>query len=247
MLYSIISGIAIVLVSFVGLFFTSPKIKKYLTKHLSFFVSFSAGVFFLVSFDLVKESIEMGPVSLVLVSAILGFIFFYVFEKIIPESHHHHGDDCDHPHKRKNSLKMLVGDAFHKVADGLIIFPAFIIGFSVGLVTVIGILIHEIIYNISEYFVLIDSGYTNKQALTRNALTSFSVFIGIFLGSLILYTEDIQVFFLSFSAGAFLYLVFHDLIPLHLFRTDRAKAFKHILFFVAGIGVLFLATFHLPH
>src|SRR5690606_1418778 len=102
---------------------------KLLEKNLHYFVSFSAGVFIYVSFHLVEESLELTSVTgLVGLFVAIGIIAFYLLDKILPESHHHHTEaDGEHFHNKKGAKKMLIGDGIHNIGDGIILVPAFMI------------------------------------------------------------------------------------------------------------------------
>src|SRR5690606_11695982 len=110
---------------------------------------------------------------------------------------------------------ILTGDTIHNIADGLVLVSAFSVSNEFGFFVTISILIHEIIQEISEYFVLRDSGFSRKKALSFNFLSSLSIFIGIFIGYVLIQNEIIQAVLLGFSAGIFLHIVFHDLLPYH--------------------------------
>jgi zinc and cadmium transporter len=247
MLDSFIAAIIISAASFIGLIFGSTIAKKIVSRHLKYLVSFSAGVFFFTSFNLFKEAFEIASPYLIFSGAIGGFLFFFLLERILPESHHHHSGDCEHSHAKSGATRMLLGDAFHNIADGIIIVPAFFVSTTVGIITTVSILIHEILQETSEYFVLIGLGYSRWQAISRNVLVSLTIFIGVFIGFTVSSTEAIQAVLLSFSAGAFMYIIFHDLIPLSILKGNKRKAFSHVSFFIFGVLLLFLISVSLPH
>ena len=247
MLNVILAAITISLASFVGLIFGSIFAQKFISKYLQYLVSFSAGIFFFTSFNLFHEAFEIASPSLIFAGAVGGFLLFFFLERFLPESHHLHGGDCKHSHAKSGATRMLLGDAFHNIADGIILVPAFFVSTTVGVITTVSILVHELLQEISEYFVLIGSGYSRRQAILRNGLVSLTIFIGVAIGFLLSSTETIQAVLLSFSAGAFLYIIFHDLIPLSVLKKDKNKAVKHISFFVLGVVLLFIISVSLPH
>jgi zinc and cadmium transporter len=233
-------------VSSVGLLLGSFFFETFISKRLTYLVSFSAGVFAFSSLNLFIESLEISSIYITGAGFLVGFLFFLFFDQVIfPESHHHHDDNCDHGHKNTSAVKMLIGDAVHNVADGIILASAFFVSTSVGVITMVGILIHELLQETSEYFVLIHAGYTKSQAVFRNILVSLTVFIGVFAATKFIVSDTMEAVLLSVSAGAFLYIVFHDLVP----RESLGKTAKitHVIAFVAGILLLFLVSALLPH
>src|SRR5690606_4282039 len=128
---------AIMIVSLVGIIFVWKNLAKLLEKNLHYFVSFSAGVFIYVSFHLIEESLELSPVAgLGSLFVIMGIVSFYLLDKILPESHHHHTEaDGQHFHNKKGAKKMLIGDGIHNIGDGILLVPAFMISPVLGLIT----------------------------------------------------------------------------------------------------------------
>ncbi len=247
MIQSLVAASFIVLVSFVGLIFSSVFARNFISKNLSYLVSLAAGVFLFTAINLMMEASEVASIEFVLAGLASGFLFFFFLDRFIPESHHHHGDGCGHGHSKKGATKMLIGDAIHNMADGLILVPAFLVSTTVGIITTVSILIHEALQEVSEYFVLIDSGYSNRRAVIRNFLVSLTIFLGVFLGAFLSSTSLLQALVLSFSAGAFLHIVSHDLIPKSILRKGGRDVVVHGLFFIAGFFLLYVVSMFLPH
>ncbi len=214
-IYSLSAAFLIMLMSLIGIIFVSKKLANLLEKNLHYFVSFSAGVFLYVSFHLIEETLEMSTtLTYGLLFVLIGIVLFYLLDKIIPESHHHHTEaDGQHNHNRLGAKKMLIGDGIHNIGDGLLLVPAFIISPVMGLITAIGILIHEFIQEVAEFFVLRQAGYTTKEALVRNFAVSSTILIGLLLGWTLIQIEGLLAPIIGLAAGAFLYIVFIDLIP----------------------------------
>jgi len=242
-IYSTLSALAVMVVSLVGIIFVWKNLAKLLEKNLHYFVSFSAGVFIYVSFHLIEEALDLSQAAgLVGLFVAVGIIAFYLLDKILPESHHHHTEaDGQHSHNKKGAKKMLIGDGIHNIGDGIILVPAFIISPALGLITAVGILIHEFIQEIAEFFVLKQAGYTTKQALIRNFAVSSTILIGLVLGFSLGQVDALIAPILGIAAGAFLYIVLVDLIPtLKPFYHQSKKVFVQLVFvFFLGLAVIF--------
>ncbi|MCF7831499.1 MAG: ZIP family metal transporter [Candidatus Pacebacteria bacterium] len=247
----ILSALFISLTSFSGALFASQKAYSWLfeKKNIKFLITFSAGIFGTTAILLSFETFEMLSKTQALIAVISGFVFMLILHKLLPESHHHDTKcpNCE-PKIKKTGIKILVGDTIHNIADGLVLISAFSVSKEFGFFVTISILIHEIIQEISEYFVLRDSGFSRKKALAFNFLSSLSIFVGILIGYVLIQNETIQAVLLGFSAGIFLHIVFHDLLPYHeLQKNDTKNSWKHILVLCLGIGIMILINIATPH
>lgn len=240
--YSLSAALLIMMMSLAGIIFVSQKLAVMLEKKLHYFVSFSAGVFLYVSFHLIEETLEMSStITYGLIFVLAGIILFYLLDKMIPESHHHHTEaDGDHSHNRPGAKKMLIGDGIHNIGDGLLLVPAFVISPITGLITAVGILIHEFIQEVAEFFVLRQAGYTTKQALIRNFAVPTTILIGLVLGWTLIQIEGLLAPIIGLAAGAFLYIVFMDLIPttFPFYRKNKRVFVWLIVSFFLGLATI---------
>ena len=204
----------------------------------------AVGVFLgVVFFELIPETIEASETwgSLTIV---LGFLGFYALAHFLDTYHHHHGDEEDNCAKNSARL-LLIGDAIHNFADGIVIATAFMIDPAIGVVTTIGVALHEIPQEIAEFSVLIRSGYTRTKALWYNLLSASTVIVGtvityVFSGSL-----EGSIFILTgIAAGNLLYIATADLIP-ELRESHRGhfgQTFIATLIGVVGIASIIAYT-----
>lgn len=204
----------------------------------------AVGVFLgVVFFELIPETLEASETwgSLAIV---LGFLGFYALAHLLETYHHHHGDEedtCD-----KNSARLLLtGDAIHNFADGIVIATAFMIDPAIGVITTIGVALHEIPQEIAEFAVLLQSGYTRTKALWYNLLSASTVILGTVITYV--FTESLEgsIFILTgIAAGNLLYIAAADLIP-ELRESHRGhfgQTFVATLIGVAGIASLIAYT-----
>jgi len=142
-----------------------------------------------------------------------------------------------------------LSDGIHNVGDGVVIVAAFAASPLLGVVSTISILVHEMLQEISEFFVLRQAGLSIRTALLYNLLVSSTILIGAIGGYFLLEQfETLEVPLLGLAAGSYLLVVFHDLIP-HSLGTAREKGHyaKHIIFFMAGVGLMAALVALLPH
>ncbi|MEX2436529.1 MAG: ZIP family metal transporter [Candidatus Paceibacterota bacterium] len=235
-------SILVMLASLIGVITVWKKAGKIIEKNLSFLVSFSAGVFLVITYQLSRETLEHAadPLSGIL-WILAGVVLIWGLFKIIPGFHHHHDESSkDHSHSKIDARRILLSDAVHNVGDGMLLAVAFIVNPALGALTAVSVFIHELVQEVSEFFVLRQAGYSTKKALMINFLVSGTILIGS-LGSFFLLDlfETLETPLLGIAAGAFLIVVLHDLIP-HSVRESKSKThhLKHISWFVLGLVIM---------
>jgi zinc and cadmium transporter len=223
----------IMLASLSGLIFLVKGFSGWLNTHSKYIIAFSSGIFAVVTYDLLLESFEFSTPWVALGSVLFGFFVFQLIEKIFPEIHHHEENDSHCLHSKQ---KVIWGDAFHNVGDGILLALAFSVDVRVGLVAALGIFIHEFVQEISEFSILKLSGLSTKKALLINFLVSATIIPGMLIGTYIAGIESFVGVLFGLAAGSFLHLVFADLIPhsIEHSRKDK-KYFIYIFLIIAGI------------
>jgi zinc transporter ZupT len=233
------SSLIIMLASLIGVISVWKHIGKIIERNLHFLVSFSAGVFLFISYELIFETIEHAQTPQVGIIWILTGIFgiWFIF-KLLPTFHHHHDNQIEvHAHSHLDARKIILSDGIHNIGDGILLVTSFAMSVTLGWVATLSIFIHEIIQEISEFFVLKGAGYSTKKALGINFLTSTTILIGSLGGFFLLNSlEMLEVPLLGLASGSFLMVVIQDLIP-HSIKTSTSKAhiIKHIIWFLLGL------------
>ena len=169
---------------------------------------------------------------------LIGFVGFYLVEKVIHWQHSH--DVCEEDHVHPVAKVNLVGDAFHNFLDGVLIAGAFLAGgIPAGLAVTVAVALHEIPQEIGDFAILVHAGYTPGRALLFNLLSALVAFLGAGLVVLIgAESAGLADWLIPFTAGAFIYIAASDLIP-EIQREDRPRN-AAVLFvaFAAGIGLM---------
>ncbi len=236
------SGVA--LCSMIGvLFFGKHSLLHRLER---FVVPVAVGVFLALSlYGLVPEVVQESPEWGGFVVA-LGFLSFYVLAYFIHERLHRISEEfCE---KREAAILILIGDAVHNFADGIVIGGAFLVAPEVGFVTAIAIAIHEIPQEIVEFGVYMRAGYTRTEALLRNLLSASTVIVGTALTMLLAANFGEWVWVLSaVAAGNMLYIAAAELLP-RLHGSLRVYGGFWNAFFALMIGfILMSATIYYAH
>jgi len=233
------------ILSFIGIIGLLIK-DKLLGKILLLLVGFSAGSLLGGALlHLIPEAIEQSSTKNVFFCVLVGFTLFFITDRFFHWHHYHKckGEDCMKEKHAKKTLSYmnLIGDGFHNFIDGLIIAAAFSVDVSLGLITTLAVIAHEIPQEISDFGVLIYGGFSKAKALLFNFLSAIIAIIGAIVGLLLFANlEGITPILLSIAAGGFLYIAASDLIPELNRESKAAKSLFAFIFFLLGIGFMFL-------
>jgi zinc and cadmium transporter len=222
-------------------------------------VSLSAGVLLGAAvLHLLPDAIESdADLHSLCWTLLIGLVSFFLLEKssVFRHSHHHESDghDHDHGHDRREAgpggTLILVGDAIHNLADGVLIAAAFLADERLGWLTAASIAAHEIPQEVGDFIVLLNAGYSRKRALLFNALAGLSAVVGGVVGYYWLDSaRGALPFVLVLAASSFIYIALADLVPdMHRERQRGASALQIVMLF-AGIVLIAALTsqFH-PH
>ncbi len=224
---------------------------EFVEKNLKYLVSLSAGVFIVLAFQMVSETLEhsIGALQSIL-WIVAGALGAYIVFKLLPTFHHHHDVRSeDQPHSQLDVRSIIVGDGIHNVADGILLASSFALSPVLGAITTASVFFHEIVQEISEFFVMKQAGYSTKKALAINFVVSSTILIGSVGAFLLLEQfEKLEVPLLGVSAGVFLLVVLFDLIP-HSVRhsKERVHHIVHLVCFMIGIGLMASVIALSPH
>lgn len=236
----IIATLSISIIALIGIFALSMK-DKLVQKILLWLVGLSSGALMGGAFiHLLPEAVEKseGLEINIFNIALISFVIFFLVEKILHWRHCHKNHCPVHTFGTMN----LIGDAIHNFIDGLIIAASFMADVNLGIVTTIALALHEIPQEIGDYGVLIYAGYSKTKALLYNFIVALTVVVGGIVGYFISESiDDSIVYLLPFAAGGFIYIAASDLMPEIRKEKSFSKSASAILFFVAGISIMYLA------
>lgn len=238
----------VMLVSLSGKLITWRGVGPLIERNLHYFVSFAAGVLLVIAYSLSKEIVEhAGSLAAGLPWIAIGAVVVLVAFKYIPSFHHHHDVDGQ-AHSAIDANRILASDAVHNVGDGMVIAVSFAASPVLGIATTASIMVHEMLQEISEFFVLRSAGLSVRMALILNFAASSTILIGA-LGAYFLLErfEMLEVPLMGLAAGSYLIVVFHDLIP-HSFMSGGVRhLWRHIAYFVVGGAMMLGIGYVLPH
>lgn len=244
---AVLVSLGIALLSFSGVLFLSLT-RVNVNKKIKTLLAFAGGVILATAVTLSIEGFHLVNPLTALLCILGGFVGMFLIQKILPETHHHHESNCEHTTPQGHGIKMLIGDSIHNIADGIIIAVTFHHSLELGLVTALGIAVHEFTQEVSEYFVLRDAGFSNRKALTLNFLTALTILIGVGIGFVTSENLVLQAILLSVSAGVFFQIAFQDIISFRDFLQLRHReARNRTLLFLLGAGIIVALGILTPH
>lgn len=225
--------------------------RRWIGRLVAFAVGALLGAVFL---EILPHALEAAPPQHVLAATLFGILLFFVLEKLVLWRHSHEPDGmpAKHPGDEhdggRTGLMVIVGDTIHNFCDGILIAAAFLSDFNLGLVTALAIVAHEIPQEISDFVVLLHSGFSRRQAFVFNMLSSLAMVAGGIVGYAALAQMHQWVpMILALAGASLLYVAVADLIPgLHR-RADLLATLQQILLILAGIGLIGVVHTVLPH
>lgn len=204
-----------------------------------------------------------GPHDMTVGLGVLGgIITFLIVEKTVrlfsgSHGHSHGTDKKKNDDKKKKSddkkskdkkdeIKIaaylnLAADFTHNFTDGLAIGASYIAGNSIGYITTVTILLHEIPHEIGDFAILVQSGCSRRKAMLLQLLTAFGAISGTVLS---IYLEGssegiVSSLILPFTAGGFIYIATVSVIPELLEgSTKLSQSIKEILALLAGVYMM---------
>jgi zinc and cadmium transporter len=217
-------------------------------------VSLSAGVLLGTALlHILPEAFESEAGAQALFATLLGgLLFFFLLEKaeLYRHGHHHEGDDPHHHHHHgfdaeqagRGGWSVLLGDSIHNFCDGIIIAAAFLTDPTLGVVTALAIIAHEIPQEVGDFIVLLNAGFTRAKALLFNALSGLAAVLGGVIGYYVVGPwESLFPYLLVVAASSFVYVAVADLLPQLQRRLPARETLAQIGWIIAGLALVLLA------
>ena len=222
---------------------------------MPYLLSFATGTMLATAIiGLIPEALELASVHAVGVAVLAGLVLFFVLEWSLVWRHAH-GEEFDHHPQhgpgqslgKKTGMLVLVGDAVHNCADGIVIGAACVVSPALGFVATLAVLAHEVPQELSDFTILLSSGFTRWDAFMWNTLSGLSTLVGVVVayGGLS-YAEPILPYALSVAAASFLYIGLADLVPGLHGRIGAASGGWQFALMIGGMITIGALTM-LPH
>merc|ERR1712136_432891 len=134
----------------------------------------------------------------------------------------------------------LAADFAHNFTDGLAIGASFLAGQSIGVITTLTILLHEVPHEIGDFAILVQSGASKERAMMLQLVTALGAMMGTVFGLLLGGTFGAVSIILPFTAGGFIYIATVGVIPEILAneKATVAQNLKEIAAMFTGIALM---------
>ena len=159
-------------VSVAALYLTLPEAMR--SKTVDYLVSLAIGILLGTSFShLIPEALagDGANSQLLMATLLFSLLMFFILEKTLIWRHYHPATGEEHKFNGKMGASVpiiLFGDSFHNFLDGVLIASAFMVDFSLGVVTGLAVVAHEIPQELGDFAILIKAGLTRRRAFLFN-------------------------------------------------------------------------------
>ena len=220
--------------------------KLKMVNYADYFVSFAVGTLLGAAFlEIIPHAYEISrdlhQISLIV---LIGILAFFILEKLLVWRHCH-GSHCENHspvvnHDVKKGSILIIGDCFHNFIDGILIASAFIVDINLGLITALAIIVHEIPQEISNFSILINSGYSLSRTLLMNIITGCAMIIGAILAYYVLNDLEFLIpIILAFAASSMIYVAISDLIPSLHKKVEINQTFQQTFSIFFGVLIIY--------
>lgn len=227
-IFSFFAGLS----TLVGVYLTKSA-KAWVEKNSHYLISFAVGVILANSFfELLPESVKLIPSSWHLWMT-AGFLILFLVEQFILIHACPEGEECNvHTVGTVSTL----GIGFHSLIDGMVIAAAFSANFSLGFLTALAVIVHEIPEGVFTYTFLTHGKVAEGKKMFYSWIVTLATPIGTLFTVFILrgVPESMVGILLALAAGTFLYVAASDLTP----ETHRRSSIWNVVLVILGILVV---------
>lgn len=218
-----------------------------------YLISFAAGGLLGATFlDLLPEALDLTnqDISAIGRGALIGILVFFILEKLLVWHHHAHTHETTElesaPLVSARPL-IIIGDALHNFLDGAVIAIAFLVAPSLGVITALAVVAHELPQEIGDFSILLHSGMARRSVFLWNLVGGLVSLLGVGL----VFIADRQFHFyqgplLGFVAGNFIYIALADLVPTVHRERDLKRSLAQIVLLIVGIFLIWWVGTWLP-
>nr|XP_034963541.1 zinc transporter SLC39A7 isoform X2 [Zootoca vivipara] len=139
----------------------------------------------------------------------------------------------------------LAADFAHNFTDGLALGASFLAGGTVGAVTTLTVLLHEVPHEVGDFAILVQSGCSKKKAMKLQLVTALGALAGTICSLLAEGVgEAATAWILPFTAGGFIYVATVSVIPELLQDSGPVQSLLEVLGLVGGVAMMvFIAQY----
>lgn len=210
-------------------------------KAIGLALPFGAGALLAAAFlDLLPEALEMAEPDSVVLTVLVGFLVFFVLERLLGWFHHHHHDEKQGVRDKTHTNLVIIGDTLHNALDGIAIGAAFLVSVPTGIITAIAVAAHEIPQEIGDFGILLGKGMKPRRVVLVNLLSALATVVT----ALVTYLAGGNFLpiplLLGLTAGMFIYIAASDIIP-DIHEKPHKEALRQSGMLLLGVVVVGMA------
>uniref|UniRef100_A0ABM5FEC8 Zinc transporter SLC39A7 n=1 Tax=Pogona vitticeps TaxID=103695 RepID=A0ABM5FEC8_9SAUR len=139
----------------------------------------------------------------------------------------------------------LAADFAHNFTDGLALGASFLAGSTVGTVTTLTVLLHEVPHEVGDFAILVQSGCSKRKAMKLQLVTALGALAGTVCSLLAEGVgEAATAWILPFTAGGFIYVATVSVIPELLQESGPVQSLLEVLGLLGGVAMMvFIAQY----
>lgn len=134
----------------------------------------------------------------------------------------------------------LVANCTDNFTHGLAIAASYLASPSVGMLTTLAVICHEIPHEVGDFAILLRSGFSCRRAAQAQLLTALGGLVGVVTGLLAEELGQCTTWMLPFTGGGFLYIALVSIVPELI--ADNSAPLKQVVSMFAGIAVMAAVT-----
>jgi len=182
------------------------------SRSLEVWLGASAGVLLAIAFvHLVPEATAGSELAALAMAG--GFLTMFILEQAMTV--HACPEESEQCELHRIGVLSFIGLAFHSLLDGLALVVSFAITPVFGMVTFLGVLLHEFPEGVITASLMSAAGYKRRAVLGLSAVVAFATPAGALLSIAILSSlnQSVLAGAMGFAAGNFIYVGATDLMP----------------------------------
>lgn len=240
---SLIAGLATALGALPILFVSSEKLKRVSHRTIDLLLSFAAGIMLAASmFSLIIPAIEIGNIYIAMIGILSGALTIEILDRMLPHEHFEKGQEGP-ASKLKKIWLFVIAITLHNFPEGMAVGVSF--GgneIKTGMIVAMAIGIQNIPEGTAVAVSFLKVNYNKWKIFWLALLTGLVEPVGGMIGAgLVIIAKPLLPFFLSFAAGAMIYVISDEIIPeSHSNGNETVSTFSLIFGFLL---MMFLDNF----
>jgi zinc transporter, ZIP family len=196
-----------------------------------------------VFFDLLPESLAVAAAQgwsfrLVLGIVVVGFLIFYLVERLLVLHACPEGDCTNEVHQQVGRLGS-IGLIVHSTLDGAAIGAASLVNWRTGLLVALAVIAHDMSDGLNTILLVTHGEPVRRRDVVFLVMDAIAPVVGGLVALAVLPPPAALAVFLAFASGFFLYTATSDLLPE---AHRRSPSFTVSMAAIVGIGFIAVAV-----